>query len=258
MKNIVTLLVSMCLLAACKTPVAGMQQHPSFTYEAITQNQFIIGGVVSAAGSLDHITRIRFGDLLERIFHKERPELDMIRTGYLFREIGSESFARLLDGYRLTAMVTEQDMDNIRHLFPAARYLVLCRIEKDQVNRQHHESEADVVDSEEDRREGEFEYVRVDVSLATTREMGATLTIYDLRQNVLAWSGYVTQSETNSNHSSRTFNKKNRWQEELADAFVSALIGVDGNSYPAPPSRQEVLEELFEGFAENMPERSGR
>ncbi len=78
-------------------------------------------------------------------------------------------------------------------------------------------------------------------------------TIYDMHLNTLVWSGYVEKSRSNSNQSSRTFNKGKRWKEELISAFIEALIGLDSGSYPAAPAEYDVLEDIFEGFVENMP-----
>ncbi len=252
-KKPLLILIVMMTLSACKTPVVDVQHDPSFTYAAVAQSHFVVGGVVATTEHLDDITRIRFGDLLARVFSEERPELMLIRPGLLLKKTDNESFTRLLDGYRLTGVISEHDVDHVRRAFPAARYLLLSRIEMDHVSQLHDENETDVPDSEEDRRKGEFEQVRVDVSLTTTRQMGATLTIYDLHQHLLAWSGYVSQTVTNSNDSSHTFNKDRRWQEELIDSVVDGLIGLDEEEYPEAPSQTEVLEAIFEGFAENMP-----
>jgi len=254
MKKLILLLAVTSLLVACKTQVLGLQQHPSFTYETVTHNRFVIGGVVSAVAPLDDVTRMRFSDLMGRIFAEEKPELAMMRAGYLNRAMGHEPFEQMLDAYRETGVIGIVDAALVRRTFPDIRYLMLAHIEQDQVTQNHGQTETGVADSEDDAKKGEYEQVRVDVSMTATREMGVTLSIYDLRQDVMAWSGYVSGSETNSNDSSRTFNKDKRWKEELADVFVDSLIGLNSGEYPAPPSQDEVLSDIFEGFAENMPE----
>ncbi len=132
--------------------------------------------------------------------------------------------------------------------------LMLAHIEQDRVTQNHDQTETDVADSEEDARKGDYDQVQVDVSMTTQRDMGVTLSIYDLDQSVMAWTGYVSGSDYNSNDSSRTFNKDKRWKEELVDVFVDSLIGLNSGEYPAAPSQDEVLSDIFEGFAENMPE----
>ena len=250
----ILLLICLIALAGCKTPVVGMQQHPSFTYEAVSQNRFLIGGVVSAIVPLDARTITRFSDLMQRSFIEERPHLDILRTGILRRAIGSESYHHMLDQVAIAGLPDAGDFSAIRRAFPELRYLIVARIEENHISQRNNQSETDVADSEDDQKKGEYEQVRVDVSLITGRKMGVTLSIYDLDTALAVWSGYISISHENSNDSSRTFNKENRWREELIDAFVDGLTGLDSNSYPDAPTREAVLADIFEGFAENMPE----
>jgi len=174
------MLICLSVLASCKTAVVGMQQHPTFTYDTVVKSKFMVGGVVSAVSPLDDITRVRFSDLMVRTFTEEKSELAISRAGFLINALGHESFEKILDRYRETGVLDEHDATQIRHAFPDARYLMFVRIEQDHVSQSHDETESDVADSEKDRKEGEFEHVRVDVSLTTMREMGATLSIYGI------------------------------------------------------------------------------
>ncbi len=254
MKKFIIILISLAALAGCKAQVIGMQQHPSFTYESAMNSRFVIGGVVSSVNRLDDMTRMRFSDVMGRTFAEEKPGMMIVRASHILKALGHKSYERMLDAYRESGVIDPLDAAQIRRAFPDIRYLMLVRIEKNRVSQNHDQTETGVADSADDAKEGEYERVRVDVSLTTTREMGATLNIYDLRQNVLAWSGYVSASDTNSNDSSRTFNKDKRWKEELVDVFVDALIGLDNGEYPDAPAEDAVLVDIMEGFAENMPE----
>jgi len=254
MVRFIVVLLSMFLLVACKTPVVGMQQHGSFTYEAVMQDQLVIGGVVSTMDELSGIERIRYGDMLARELVDEHNKIQIIPAGLVLKTMGAAWYQHWLDGYMLTGVVDSSDAVMIHRALPHARYLMLSRIEHHEINQSHSESETDVADSEEDRKKGEYEFVRVNVSLNTSRQMGATLMIYDLHQGLLAWSGYIRNRDINSNSASRTFDKHNRWREELTAAFVDALIEENRNSYPSPPSQEQVLRGIFAGFAEHMPE----
>jgi len=258
MKKWIVMLVSMLVLAGCKTPVVGMQQHVSFTYDNVMQGQLVVGGVVSTVGELTDIERIRYSDILFREFIDEHKGIQLIRAGSLVKAMGAARYQQWLDNYMLTGVLDKRDTALIRQSFPHARYLILSRIELHDVTQSHSETETDVADSEEDRKKGEFEFVRVDVSLNTSRQMGASLAVYDLQQGLLAWSGYISDTDTNANSSSRTFDKHNRWREELADAFIHALIDDDANSYPAAPPSESLLAGIYAGFAENMPEPAKR
>jgi len=212
-------IIGLCCLAgaagltACKTAVIGMQQHPSFTYEATMHSRVLVGGVVSALTKRDRVTRQRDAELMARMFAEERPGLSQLRSGHLAQALGPDAYQRMLDEYRATGLIDAEAAQRIRQAFPDIRYLMLARIERNHVTREHQQSETDVADSAEDAKKGEYEQVRVDVSLTTRREMGATLTIYDLQQQLPAWSGYVNGSESVSNDSSRTFDKDKRWSQ---------------------------------------------
>ena len=254
MKKLIVILVSMFVLVACKTPVVGMQQHASFTYETVMQGQVVIGGVVSNVDELTDLDRLRYSDIQSRAFIDEHQGIKIVRVGQLLQAMGAEPYHKWLDRFMVTGVITNSDADIVHQLFPHARYLILSRIESHNISEKHSETETDVADSEEDREKGEFEFVRVDVSLTTSRQMGVTMMVYDMDQQLLVWSGYISKTESDSNSSSRTFDKHKRWSEELVAAFIDGLIQPDSNSYPAAPPEAEVLEAIFEGFAENMPE----
>ncbi len=175
--RLATALIVIPLLASCKTHVAALQHHPSFTFASVTQHAFVDAGVASSVRQLGAAQRVRYGDLLARTFLEENPALRIISTGQLLQKTGLEPFDLQLNTYRLTGVISEDHVEHVRQAFPQARYLMVCRVEKNIVSQRHEEAETDVADSSEDQKKGEYERVRVDVSLTTTREMGATLSI---------------------------------------------------------------------------------
>ncbi len=246
-RSSVLLAALLCLLPACKTPVTGLQHHASFTYEATTQHQFVIGGVVSSHKKLTEIKRIRFGDLLGRTFHSELPHIKTVPTGALIKALGQQRFNALLDAYRLTGVIKQQDVTELQAAMPDARYLILSNIEQDQIDQEEHETETEEADSEEDRQQRNFERIRVDLSMITSRELGASLLIYDFKDHQVMWSGFIDKTISRSNDSSRTYRKSFRWHDGFIDDFT-----VDRN-YPEAATQADLLEDIFSGFAENMP-----
>jgi len=255
MKELSILLLTMLMLLSCKTQVIGLQQDHSFIYANALQGGFVVGGVASLVDRLNDQQRMLYSEIMSREFADERPGFSFIRSGALVSAVSMQQYGAWLDAFRLTGEVSEPFADAVKISFPKARYLMLCRIEENRITQEHSERETDVADSEEDQKKGEYEYVQVDISLTTTRQLGARLTIVDLQQHVIAWSGYVVKSEANSNDSSRTFDKQNRWRDEFVDDFLNAMIGIDNQGYPEAPAIESVLAALFEGFAENMPEK---
>lgn len=246
-RSSVLLAALLCLLPACKTPVTGLQQHASFTYEATTEHRFLIGGVVSSYKKLDAIKQIRFADLLARTMQTELPHIRIVPSGAVLKAVGQQRFDALLDAYRLTGVITPRDVTELQMAFPDGRYLILCNIEQDQIDQEQNETETEVADSEEDRQQRNFELIRVDLSLITSREMGASFLIYDLQDHQVMWSGFIRKTISRSSDSSRTFRKTFRWH----DGFLDDLT-VERN-YPAAATQADLLEEIFNGFTENMP-----
>jgi len=256
MKKFSTLLILILLLVGCKTEVVGLQQDQSFTYDSALQGAFVAAAVTSLADDLNDRQRMLYSEILAREFVDERPEFTLFRSGVLISSYSLQQYRAWLNNYQLSGEIADTFANAIRKTYPHARFVILCRIEENRVAQHHSETETDVADSEEDRKKGEFEFVQVDVTLTTSRQVGATLSIFELQQNKVVWSGYVAKSEANSSSSSRTFDKHNRWREEFVDSFIDALIGVDNQGYPQAPAFEKVLASVFEGFAENMPEKN--
>ena len=243
-------------LAGCKTQIAHLQQDPSFTYEAMTQHQLVVGGVVSMVDPEQSVLeRVRLGEMLSRAFKAERGELQLISSGYLLKKLGSQDLAILQDSYQFTGTVEPSDVEHIRQLIPDARFLILCRIESNHISQDHQKTETPVADSAEDEKKGEYEHLRVEVTLTTSREVSASLLIYDLELQRQVWSGFLKQTKSNKNSSSNTIDNDQNWVEQIVGSMFEAMINQDDMSYPEAPSVDRVLEGIFEGFAENMPER---
>lgn len=255
MKTVSLLLLVMMFVSGCKTEVQGKLHDESFTYESAAHYPFVVGGVVSMIDTVSIEQHLLYSDILIREFIDERPEFTLYKTGRLIMTTSEAGYLAWMEDYLKTGEVRREFSKLIRMIYPNARYLVFCRIEENQVTQNHTENETDVADSDEDRKRGEYEYVQVDISLNSTRQVRATLNIYDLDQNITVWSGHIAEIKTHSNNFSRTFHKESRWRDELIDSFVGMMIGIDDQGYPEPPSLESLLTSVFEGFAENMPEK---
>jgi hypothetical protein len=147
------------------------------------------------------------------------------------------------------------DIEHIRQLIPDARFLILCRVESNHVSQDRQQTETKVADSAEDEKKGEYEHVRIEVTLTTSREISASLLIYDMELQRQVWTGFLEQTKSNSNSRSNTIDNDRNWAEQIIGSVLDSMISPDDMSYPEAPSVDRVLEGIFEGFAENMPER---
>ncbi len=76
--------------------------------------------------------------------------------------------------------------------------------------------------------------------------------MYDLRLNEIAWSGSISKNGMNQNEYKR------------AMGLIMVIEVIKGGPettddrmypYPKPPADTELLERIFSGFAENLPEK---
>lgn len=231
--------------SSCATRVKGLYCDPGFTYPAVVSGRMVVGGVTSALNPLPPATRNLYGNILSREFLDEQENFRILPSSRLASLIGSENLNRLLDEYRVYGQLSDAWLQELRPAVREARYLMLARIEKDDI--QNERSDETVYDKDgksvEDRRK---------ITLKTERTVGASLGIYDLDRGIEVWRGTVEKSATR-----KTNYETNEWGD-LASVVVDAVLDKDVRSsrtdYPTPVSLDDLLNRIFEGFAENMPE----
>ena len=83
----------------------------------------------------------------------------------------------------------------------------------------------------------------------TSRSVGISFHIYDLTMGISVWSGYIAKTKKNEGDS--------HGHQGLIISILEGLLGLTPE-YPSPPELSELLSQVFEVFAHNLPERVTR
>jgi len=250
-----TLLV--LLLTACAAQVEGLRKDDSFTYLAAKEGGLAIGGVTSTLEPLPATERSRYAGVLLRATREERETFRVHPAGEVVAALGERRVDAMLDFYRRHGVLAAEDLARLTPQRLGARYLVLARIERDDVRQEKNESSMDVVEYDDKGNARPTKRVEVTVIHDTIRTVSASFQIYDLASDRSVWSGVITQHATRSNQTSQQFGKDERWSQELLVELVRQLLldGKGEDPYPKPAAFIDVLGQVFTGFAENLPER---
>jgi len=256
-RNMLPLLASALLGAAlflassCVTPIEGLEHDPTFTHRAVCSERMIVGGVTSAVSAMSPADRSRYADLLRRQFLALRKAYPISTAGTLSQALGAERYNRLLDDYRVHGQLSADQMRELKAAGVGERYAAFVRVERDESRSDRDEENGSVYGKAKQDKD------RKTIVLKTTRECTATLTIYDLVAVKPVWRGAVEQSVSHSDtHTSEEGDED--WEDAVLTAVIGGLFGLssekDAEAYPQPASLDEVLRDVFRGFAENMPE----
>ena len=80
-----------------------------------------------------------------------------------------------------------------------------------------------------------------------SRTVGISFHIYDLTTGVSVWSGIIAKTEDKS--------RVHRERGDILTSVVEAVLGLNKSGYPSPPEFSKLSREVFEGFADNLPEQ---
>lgn len=231
------LLLTLCVTVAggCGTKVIGLRSDPSFTYQTLSSGGITVGGVTSLVGADDLATQQQMANQLRVSILKERSDIAVQPGAELLRALGEEAYDDLLWSYRLSGEIAETWLEQ---LWLAAagdvRYVIFARIERDETVR----------DRVVARDSSDVEVTTFNIS----RSVGISFLVYDLTlaNGASVWSGSIDKTE-----------KKSRVHRERGDIFTSvveAVLGLNKSGYPSPPEFSKLSREVFEGFADNLPE----
>lgn len=242
------LLVFGLWLAACATKVAGLKQSPSFTFDNIARGKISVGGVTLATPSGSEGERASLGGILRTALLEERKEFTVLPVGTVATKLGAD-YPKVLRELQEAGSLGEKSLSLLRSKIRDARYIAFARVENDEVTQDRHETAS----SDKNGRpiEGSERIIA-----NTQRSVTASLLVYDLTNGEMAWSGTVTKSLSGSR----------QYDKEREIGLVSVIKAIKGDSstqspetkYPFPeaPDSKKVLAKVFEGFAENFPEKN--
>ena len=231
------LLWGLCVIVAAgcggTTKVIGLWSDPSFTYQSLSTGRIAVGGVTSLVGQNDPATQHQRTSLLRERILKERPDIGVRPVEVIIHALGGrDAYMYLVADYRLSGEIAETWLEQLSRAADV-QYAIFARIER-------YETEKEKV-TERDTSDVEVTTFRI------SRSVGISFHIYDLTTGVSVWSGYIDKTEEKS--------RVHRERGSILTSVVESLLGLNPSGYPSPPKFSKLSSEVFEGFADNLPEQ---
>ena len=228
---------------ACATPVAGLKSDPSFTYESVISGKIAIGGVGAYSG-LDETAAAQYSSLLKTMLQDERSAYEIAPPGVLKGQLGDEPYAAMMKSFSTTGSLDQAGLDALAS-FKGSRYVAFCIIESDAVAKDR--VLTDQKDKKGNKIAGSDRIVK-----SAKRTVTASLSVYDATTQKRVWSGSVSKMKDASQEF--TPEEKNLLVD-LVKAANKTEEANDDQKYPPPPppGTEQVIGEVFRGFAQNMP-----
>ncbi len=201
-----------------------------------------VGGVAYLVGEEDPAMQSRMTSLLITILRTERPDIYVEPNALFPRALGREAYAEMLADNRLTGEIAETWLEQLSTAAGDVQYAIFARIERDELEL------------------GEARTIGVDTTTySVSRIVGTGFHIYDLTKRLSVWSGYITETKVRENKVLEVRDESVSGIIKTTVAGVAIdLLGLGTDPYPSPPRLTTVLQPIFEGFAENLPEQATR
>jgi len=257
------------VVAACTTPIRGLDHDPSFNPISIDASGLAVGGVISARRPLEPGQRASYSDLLRTALRAERPSLTILTADAVANALGENGYDEMLREYRELGAPSAASLHTLSQRLGHSRYLVLARIDRNETSRW---TTDEAIDNSKGKRIGTKTHYR------HGRTVNVSMRIFDLDNGATVWSGSVEKSSWNENtedeqdpdfydndsqHQSGGKDLRDAALAGLALGALDAVLGDGGGSsssappdpYPDPPDESDLLEQAFRGFGENFPKR---
>jgi len=199
----------------------------NFTYNHLMNNGIVIGGIASYKIILTNNERSQYSSLLSTVLIEQLKDVHIINTLQLMNKIGKENYFSIMKDFVVEQMLMNEDMQIIRESMTEIAYIILAYIEDENIsNESYTENTAD--------DHGKYKTV-----YKTTRSLAVEFQIYDVLEEKLVWSNIIYNETVKTN--SRT--DDNFLGIVVGDVISGAVVTID---------REEVLEEIYEKFAEDL------
>jgi len=228
------------LLVACGTRVERRYVDPTFDAAALEAGGLGVAAVVvSDAPGLDEGSSLSYARLLDEALRSPRVDRNLAPLGAFASAVTGEELDRILSRYRTAGTFTEAEYAILRDAHPLPRYLAFARIESDVVD----ESSSDarlLATTEEGVTEGQ--------TWTAKRTVAVTFDILDTRGQRLVWTARIVREDANRKGRAHTV----RDPVEDRSVPVGDAWG-EAPDRPEPPVRLDLLRDLFDRFAVELP-----
>ncbi|MCF8054540.1 MAG: hypothetical protein K9K75_04900 [Deltaproteobacteria bacterium] len=244
---LVSLLLLVLLTFGCATKIDGLYVKDDFKAVALEQGKLVTGGVVAEPGKFELQLSSDYSNVMLAALQKERKYIPLHAYGYFFNAIGEERYSEIMQQYSKADLNTKT-IEEVANAMPGIRYLALAKIDSSTTT--IGESETEPLEFKNEK--GQMVTKPGKIIKIHTREIVATLSIYDLASKDLAFSGQVKKSRQSVSE----------YEKNIVSDVVSVIGAIRGNDgtggvYPTPvaPPIRDVLRDIFAGFGENLPKQ---
>jgi hypothetical protein len=201
----------------------------NFNYSQLMNGGVVIGGIASQRINFTKKERNQYSSHLSTILIEELKDVRITNTSQLTGKIGKRNYYSIIKEYDTEQMLSTEDMRVIKESFPEIEYILFVYIESEHINNDSYtESTAD--------SEGKYKTV-----YKTTYSLAAEFQIYDLSREQLVWNNIM-------------YNEAVKTQNREEDSFLGVVTGDVMSSAFVEIDREDVLEEIYEEFAEGLAE----
>ncbi|MCP4371327.1 MAG: hypothetical protein GY797_24900, partial [Deltaproteobacteria bacterium] len=190
-------ILSFLVFSGCATipGITNLKQHKSFTRDEIVAGMMGVGGVVSIVNDLDPLAGGKYADILRDSLLSVREEFVILPVEEVVQRLEKDHYQAISHNYKYTGKL---DLDLLKKLDSsqtAFRYLLLVRIIENEITKTREKSPRPEIPPRWDL-EGNPIVKEIAVELITTRRIGASLDIYDLKKKIPVFSGMINESKS--------------------------------------------------------------
>jgi len=228
-----SIIIISLLLCSCGTKHSIsdniIYKDDNFSYNHLITSGVIIGGISSQEIDFTNNERLQYNSHLSTIMMKELKDVRVINTLQLTGKIGKGNYYSIIKEYDTEQMLSNEDMRVIKESIPEIEYIIFAYIESEYIsNNSYTESTAN--------SEGKYKTV-----FKTTFSLAAEFQIYDLSREQMVWNNIM-------------YNEAVKTQDRTEDSSIGVIVGDIMSSAFVEIDREDVLEEIYEKFADGLAE----
>ena len=247
--HLIILSILLLMLTACVgldralTKVTDHTQHPTYTYQDISDGGILILGLVNSGGEVNLTRIIHRAEYLQGSVLKKRKKYKVSPRSDFANKLGDNMFLSIMENYRNERWITLDMMAAIREQY-LDRYIFIARIENTYQRRNTSSYKKDKPKKKDKNGNKTNEDVDGPDKYGVTRSKirGAIISadVFDLAQDIIVWSGTRDATVT----ASKTYETK---------VYVSSNNYTKTFPYPDYPSWRSTFKNSIEGLVTHMP-----
>jgi len=214
-----------------------IEQAPSFSPTAVAGKGVVIGAVACSRqeSRTPEASSNALGSKLRASLRQKRPEMNVLMPEDLEQALGAEAYRDWSQYFQDTGLIRTESLPEIASaLRGSAGYVLLARIEEDQITQRHGDHQVS--------KDGHF--VTEGEEYVTSRTTEVLFRLYSLETSTMEWKGHLETTAEDTNVEE---------DEELVLEILDVVFDEDEESpYPPPASLDFQTQQIFEEFAEML------